>query len=89
MRWILATGLILSLAACDLSKCLNCEGKGTVRCTLCSYGKQDCGVCVNGSAESGRPCTFCKGAGTVTCQACKGEGSTPCRYCKGTGRRSG
>jgi hypothetical protein len=79
--------LILGLASCDFSKCPACDGKGSTRHTLCTYGKQDCGMCVNGTTDGGRPCTFCKGAGTVTCQGCKGEGSTECRYCKGTGRR--
>ncbi len=87
MRLLLAAVLLLGTVACDLSKCPGCDGKGSVKCTLCAFGKQDCGVCVGGTTDTGRPCTFCKGAGRVLCQACRGEGSTPCRYCKGTGRR--
>ncbi len=87
MKWFLAILILVGLAACDLSRCPGCEGKGKTACTLCAYGKQDCGVCAGGSTGDGRPCNFCKGAGRVLCQACKGEGSTECQYCKGSGRR--
>lgn len=84
---ILALAFLLGLWGCDFSKCPACDGKGMTRHTLCNYGKQDCGMCVNGTTEGGKSCTFCKGAGTVICQGCKGEGYTQCRYCKGSGRR--
>ncbi len=86
MRILLAIAL-LAAAGCDFSQCPACGGKGRNPCTLCVKGRQDCGVCVGGSTDAGRPCAFCKGAGTIVCQACRGECSTVCDYCKGKGRR--
>jgi len=87
MRLFLAILVLAVAASCDFSMCPACEGKGTIRCTLCTLGKQDCAMCVNGSTDSGLPCKFCRGEGMVGCQACKGEGATSCRHCKGTGKR--
>lgn len=81
-----ALALLLS-PGCDFSGCPECGGQGRIKCTLCAYGKQDCAVCVDGVTDSGRPCTFCKGAGRILCQGCRGEGSVSCPSCRGTGRR--
>ena len=81
-RLLVLSALVAGLFACD-AVCPSCGGKGETKCTLCTAGQTDCGICVGGKVGD-LPCKFCQAKGTIQCAACGGKARIPAWPARGT-----
>ncbi len=72
---------------CNMGRCWNCDGTGTVGCNICSrsgicsvcFGKREFYVPGYGNGGSFVTCKGCNGSGQ--CSFCKGRGTKDCIFC--------
>jgi hypothetical protein len=57
----------------EVSKCMECKGKGEIICYSCQGAKE-------------KICSYCSGRGEIRCKSCGGRGEQKCWKCGGSGQ---